>query len=602
MNTYRRVVLIATVLAATSLWIVSCGDDDGTKPPPPPPAAPAFTWQNPRPTGDAIRGVWGSAMNNVYAVGSAGTLLHYDGSSWRMLTTRLGEDVMWDVWGAASNDIHAVGDNGAIWHYDGSGWSKMVSGTDVRLRGVSGLPSGEVYAVGDAGTIRRRIGANWLDEPQSVTTANLIAVWMAPTGEVYVLTDDTSVSLIQRVGSSWVPVNRLPSINAHDIWGTSNEDIFVVGSVGTIAHFTTVGGWDFTSPGGTETLYGVFGTSPSSVFAVGSNSTILEYDGTSWMPAAGVSGAFDLFAVWEAGVPPNNEVHALGASGGIYSRGVGWSLVSSSVSTTNIRSVSAAGSNKFAAGEDGTVLSNPGTGWTTLITGTLTDLNGIFAIGANNAIAVGVGAEAIHYDGTDNWPSMNTAGATGDLAGVWGTSGNDVVAVGGNNVLHYDGNAGNVWTTMASTVDPSGLLAVWGSATDDMVAVGRNGMILRWNGTQWAPAPEGSPVSTTLRAVSGTASDDIYAAGDNGVVIHYDGSDWTDVMMGQFQVDLHGVAISSAFGVYASGDLGAICYRKNPGQWEERSYTNQSQSSIAVDGTGSVFFVGQGGAIIRWGQ
>jgi hypothetical protein len=120
---------------------------------------------------------------------------------------------------------------------------------------------------------------------------------------------------------------------------------------------------------------------------------------------------------------------------------------------------------------------------------------------------------------------------------------------------------------------------------------------------------------STLRAVSGTASDEIYAAGDNGRVLYYDGSDWTDVMGGQFQVNLYGVAISVEHGVFAVGDLGAICFLTESGggasfsaaaalaqEWVELPFTNQPQRSAAVDGTGSVFLGGAGGGIIRFGK
>jgi hypothetical protein len=238
-------------------------------------------------------------------------------------------------------------------------------------------------------------------------------------------------------------------------------------------------------------------------------------------------------------------------------------------------------------------------------------LNSVFAVSSDDVYAVGVGGEIVHYDG-GNWSTM-TSNVTQDLTGVWGTSDSSVVAVGADSVIHFDGTS---WSAMSTTVnDASGLLAVWGSADDDIVGVGRDGMIMRYNGTQWALAPEGSPVTTTLRAVSGSAADEIYAAGNNGRVLFYDGTGWTDIMGGRFQVDLYGVAVSAVHGVWAVGDLGAICVLAESGggasfsaaaalaqEWVELPFTNQSQRSAAVDGSGSVFLGGAGGSIIRFGQ
>ena len=72
-------------------------------------------------------------------------------------------------------------------------------------------------------------------------------------------------------------------------------------------------------------------------------------------------------------------------------------------------------------------------------------------------------------------------------------------------------------------------------------------------------------------------------------------------MNGQFQLDFYGAAISSTQGVFVTGDLGGICHRVGSG-WEELSFTNQNQRSVAVDGSGNVFFAGQGGSIIRRGK
>ena len=41
-----------------------------------------WEWQNPYPTGNTLNGVWGSSGSDVFAVGEAGTILHYHGSAW----------------------------------------------------------------------------------------------------------------------------------------------------------------------------------------------------------------------------------------------------------------------------------------------------------------------------------------------------------------------------------------------------------------------------------------------------------------------------------------------------------------------------------------
>jgi len=53
------------------------------------------------------------------------------------------------IWGSSPEDIWFVGSGGSIVHYDGSGFTRMESGTEVDLKDIDGTPDGEhVFAVG----------------------------------------------------------------------------------------------------------------------------------------------------------------------------------------------------------------------------------------------------------------------------------------------------------------------------------------------------------------------------------------------------------------------------------------------------------------------
>ena len=78
--------------------------------------------------------MWGSSGSNVFAVGTGGTILHYDGSSWSAMSSGTTRS-LYGVWGSSGNDVFAVGNGGTILHYDGSSWSAMSSGTTNGLSG-----------------------------------------------------------------------------------------------------------------------------------------------------------------------------------------------------------------------------------------------------------------------------------------------------------------------------------------------------------------------------------------------------------------------------------------------------------------------------------
>ena len=48
-----------------------------------------WKWQNPLIQGNTLNAIWGSSGNDVFAVGDFGTILHYNGSAWSVMTGRL---------------------------------------------------------------------------------------------------------------------------------------------------------------------------------------------------------------------------------------------------------------------------------------------------------------------------------------------------------------------------------------------------------------------------------------------------------------------------------------------------------------------------------
>ncbi len=120
-------------------------------------------------TNKSLCGVWGSSFSDVFAVGSSGTILHYDGSTWSKMTSNITKS-LYGVWGSSSSDVFAVGSDGTILHYDGSTWSSMTSGTAKDLKGVWGSSSSDVFAVGSR-AIRHYDGSTWkggqISEPEA---------------------------------------------------------------------------------------------------------------------------------------------------------------------------------------------------------------------------------------------------------------------------------------------------------------------------------------------------------------------------------------------------------------------------------------------------
>ncbi len=138
---------------------------------------------------DCNRDIWGTAANNVYAVGQLGTIQRYNGSSWSDMESGLGMNTIFGIWGSSATDIFAVANGGAILHYNGSGsiWTEMDNPGQYLYEDIWGTSADNVYAVGTSGQIggiQHYNGTEW-KEMISNTTEKLKGVWVSSDGVVF---------------------------------------------------------------------------------------------------------------------------------------------------------------------------------------------------------------------------------------------------------------------------------------------------------------------------------------------------------------------------------------------------------------------------------
>lgn len=93
--------------------------------------------------------------DNVWAVGNAGAILHFDGDEWEVVQG-LEDYTLLDVDFAGPDDGWAVGTQGTVFRYQGGVWKPSDSGTTATLNGVASRPRGEAWAAGSGGTFLYR--------------------------------------------------------------------------------------------------------------------------------------------------------------------------------------------------------------------------------------------------------------------------------------------------------------------------------------------------------------------------------------------------------------------------------------------------------------
>ncbi len=93
---------------------------------------------------------WGQG-DQLWAAGSGGTILHFDGTNWNEEETGT-KATLNAIFGFAPNDVWAAGDEGTVLHFDGERWSKIDMGSyRGHLRAIWGAAPDDVWFGGERG-------------------------------------------------------------------------------------------------------------------------------------------------------------------------------------------------------------------------------------------------------------------------------------------------------------------------------------------------------------------------------------------------------------------------------------------------------------------
>ncbi|AKV00302.1 hypothetical protein AKJ09_06965 [Labilithrix luteola] len=264
-----------------------------------------------------------------------------------------------------------------------------------------------------------------------------------------------------------------------DVWGSSERDVWAVGSGGTIIHWDGAA-WTRVPIAYGETLRSVGGSGVSDVWVVSSTSLVLHSSGF---------GTTDGFVR----VPPVYEADAKGGTGA-YSLSKVWSPKPGTV---------------YVGGPPRAVAPNPSDSlW------------------------------RFRFDvaGNDAWEPVSTfcrVWPCGDVTAVWGPSESDLWVIGnGGTVRRSTGTVGDggaeQWNTLQTTLTTDNLHGIWGSRASDVWIVGDRGTIRHWagDGNQHLDIMH-APTTENLRAVWGSGPSDVWAVGDGGTIVHWDGTRWS---------------------------------------------------------------------------
>jgi len=196
----------------------------------------------------------GSGADTLYAVGVGGVIIRSTngGTTWSRQTSGT-TDTLFKTGGPSSHDVYAGGQAGTLLHYDGTTWSPDLTGSAASLHDgdgagdVNGLT--DLWFVGTGGTIlHSATGASgtWTPQPSGATQdlfgllGNHSLYVSDPIGKTDVFAVGSGGTIVHWNGLAWSPMVSGTSANLTAITFGGNQAPFIdwwaVGSGGKILH------------------------------------------------------------------------------------------------------------------------------------------------------------------------------------------------------------------------------------------------------------------------------------------------------------------------------------------------------------------------------
>jgi len=194
-----------------------------------------------------LNGIFGFAENDIWVVGGGtyGNVHHWDGTDWKKYTiiTDIG-DTTWGlnaVWGSAPDDVWAVGKQGTIIHWDGVEWRKVSidpSYNQYKFTDIWGYSENEIYVAGriyqDEAALIKYNGNSWETVVGNSSLAAFATVWGPHSSLLYFIEFNDYV-IVNGITTQFYLPGRLSGVVK--IRGSGSNNVFTVGHFGEVFHF-----------------------------------------------------------------------------------------------------------------------------------------------------------------------------------------------------------------------------------------------------------------------------------------------------------------------------------------------------------------------------
>ena len=475
----------------------------------------AWRWEHPLPQGNDLDDVWVINGRDAWAVGSGGTILHWDGDNWHWVAppADLENAELVRVWAYPGKDwdsdlVWIVGGKDfQVYRLDSDTWHAESDLSGIAIYGIWGIHPDQLHAVGQSAWLIRKPDGNWLDTEiagdniylYQVHGPDLNTTWAA--GVDNTLGTVVATRVLNASGESHA-VNVLtadPAILPTAIWAARDGTVWLAGFDSNIGRIFKK-------------------EADSSVFT-----KIFENS---------LGPVFDLFGLEKGGVTYIWEVENDVSSNSIHSLNVG----------------------------DGT--------WTMEIDGT--NVQALSGAHPNDVWAVGKGGLMLHRDksGSAAWQFYSQRKTSADLMAVE-TLGNDVFAAGtqGETMKRTDG----VWERLQNPAARDVLdMTVFFGDEPIILATCSDRFLNSFNGSSWINGDQG-----VMGQVESVSCDDAFCTlvNSGGKIYTCESycdtsASWSDtqndVLVNNKPVELYTTYTNASLNKYlAAGSSGAIAWVNN---------------------------------------
>lgn len=205
-------------------------------------------WYQGSPYYAAIQSVFAFGENDIWF--GIGNLVHWNGVDFYPVPVPAFISKANRLWGRSSQDLFLVGSAGLIYHFNGSAWQSVPSSTTLPIQDIwggvnSNTGQTEILALASNGfevpSARRLLRIQGLavsSVPDSGLPLIMSGLWFSPGEKYYVVGDGLFEKDQIATSTPWIPFHTgLTAYYTEAIRGSGFNDVFIVGHFGTVLHF-----------------------------------------------------------------------------------------------------------------------------------------------------------------------------------------------------------------------------------------------------------------------------------------------------------------------------------------------------------------------------